>query len=124
MSTSYCSRFIDNYPGIRGQCERHLKSGNKCLTCPNRNILDEVRDLRAKLKVATKDTVRLTKLDRILQEDPFHLRIEWDNYQDSGVYIFDGLNAKVGHSEQKGEDESDAGGLTLRAAIDNIKEKS
>ena len=47
---SYCNRYIDDYPGMRAECEGHIRSGRKCTTCPNRDTDREVRDLRAKLK--------------------------------------------------------------------------
>lgn len=49
-SPKYCSRFLDDAPGIRGDCAQHLKSRKQCVTCPHRNIHDEVVDLRAALK--------------------------------------------------------------------------
>lgn len=70
------------------------------------------------------DTKRIDKLDALLKEDPFEFRIKWDNYQDSGVYVFDGMDKQVGHSDQleaRDEDTDDAEGRTIRAAIDSIK---
>ena len=45
----YCNRYIDNYPGIRNECEGHIKSGKHCVDCPNRQINREVKDLRKKM---------------------------------------------------------------------------
>lgn len=66
-----------------------------------------------------KDTERIKKLDDVLCHDPFMVRLKWDNHNDSGIYIKDGLGKRIGHSEQLG-DEGDSEGLTLRAAIDSI----
>jgi hypothetical protein len=43
--SKYCNRFLDDYPGIRADCEDHLKRG-LCITCPNRNTNQELKDLR------------------------------------------------------------------------------
>jgi hypothetical protein len=69
------------------------------------------------------DKKRVDKLDAVLQEDPFCLRMKWDNYQDSGVYIFDGLGKQIGHAPQPDgdDDPEDSTGLTIRAAIDSIQ---
>jgi hypothetical protein len=47
--SKYCSRYLDDAPGIRGDCASHLASGRVCADCPHRNIRAEVRDLRARV---------------------------------------------------------------------------
>lgn len=47
--SQYCNRFLDDAPGVRGDCARRLQSGKPCEECPHRNIRQEVQDLRAAL---------------------------------------------------------------------------
>ena len=56
----YCSRFLDDAPGIRGDCEGRVKLGRPCTECPNRNIRLEVRDLRAERDAAVAHVARIT----------------------------------------------------------------
>ena len=46
----YCNRYMDDAPSIRADCEDHRARGMQCITCPNRNLHDEVKDLRSKLR--------------------------------------------------------------------------
>jgi hypothetical protein len=46
----YCSRYMDDAPGVRGACESHIASKRKCVSCPNRDIHAEVNELRTQLR--------------------------------------------------------------------------
>lgn len=48
--SEYCNRYVDDAPGIRAECERHINSGRKCKDCPNRNTASEIARLRAEVE--------------------------------------------------------------------------
>jgi hypothetical protein len=48
-ANDYCNRYLDDAPGVRGECARHLAKGKDCVDCIHRNIRAEVKDLRARL---------------------------------------------------------------------------
>ncbi len=55
--SKYCSRYLDDAPGIRGDCARRLEEGLQCEDCPHRNIHQEVTDLRNKLQQTASEKV-------------------------------------------------------------------
>ncbi len=56
--SKYCSRYLDDAPGIRADCADHLAAKKRCVDCPRRDVRQEVKDLRAELAKARKETAR------------------------------------------------------------------
>jgi hypothetical protein len=48
--SKYCNRWLDDAPGIRGDCEQHLKARKRCEDCPHRDVHREIKDLRKENK--------------------------------------------------------------------------
>lgn len=45
--SQYCSRYMDDAPSIRADCEHHIAAGRKCEDCQHRDVRNEVKHLRA-----------------------------------------------------------------------------
>lgn len=68
--SEYCNRYVDDAPGVRGDCARHLSDKLPCTECPNRNTYKEVRDLRSRL-ARTEAALKVAReLMRDIQGDP------------------------------------------------------
>jgi hypothetical protein len=110
--SKYCSRYMDDAPGIRGECERHIAQGKECVTCPHRDIQSEVEALRAEREQPTPQLVE----KREHQPGPVHVDENGNIFRSTRDVLFAPLGI-----EQPAAQPSEAD-VDLQRMLDNLDE--